>query len=97
LYRGGGPDLRECDASPIPEHGRVWSLILLATFLVILIKMVVDEVDIIGLKAIVKCSGYVTQNDGRLIIILITISSFACHFPRVELKCVIIPSSLKAT
>jgi len=27
--------------------------------------MVVDEVDIIGLKAIVKCSGYVTQNDGK--------------------------------
>jgi uncharacterized protein len=29
------------------------------------LKMVVDEVDIIGLKAIVECSGYATQKNGR--------------------------------
>jgi hypothetical protein len=27
--------------------------------------MVVDEMDIIGLKAIVECSGYATQKNGK--------------------------------
>jgi hypothetical protein len=29
------------------------------------LKMVVDEMDVIGLKAIVECSGYATQKNGK--------------------------------
>jgi hypothetical protein len=29
------------------------------------LKMVVDEMDIIGLKAVVECSGYATQKNGK--------------------------------
>ena len=37
----------------------------LAKVLATPIKMVVDEVDIIDLKAIVECSGYATQKNGK--------------------------------
>lgn len=29
------------------------------------LKMIVDEIDIVGLKAIVKCSEYAMQKNGR--------------------------------
>jgi len=51
----------EKNVSPWKQKLRVPSLKALA----IPINMVVDEMDIIGLKAIVECSGYATQKSGK--------------------------------